>query len=804
MVDSDHRALKCVLYVVPRKKRSIDAPRRKMAKLDFSVLRGVGEFEDQIRDEFNSAVMLAYDKLPSEMATYPRLAAAVQEASEKKLPKRKRASPGWFEAAKEVLLPLIAARNNAMAQHVNSRQKNQVHQPLCDARRRLKREITKAKNEWIMEYVDLLNAACGRSGSKASWDAVKVLKAGLMKTKASVTRAMKMANGELAKTPEENAAVFEEHFKTLYERQPEGDPSVVDELSDAAIQWRLGDLPTEEDMVRAVRKLRDTSPGKSGLPAAVWKSLIQTGSSRDVVFRMVKDIWTSEMQPDEFNVGVLAILPKKGDLSMPGNHRGIMMLEVAYKIMAIIAAERLYVICESLDHESQVGFRPGRGCSDGAFNLRMAVRKRREHGLETWVLYMDLVKAFDRVPREMLWAVIGKFGAPPKLIAVLKALHASVLVEFEVDGVSRTIDSIIGVKQGDVLGPVLFVLYMAAVMMSWRSKHSNLEKMCVFHSRDDCVLAGRSTRAGRKAEQFAVPDSVYADDTSLLFCSRPDLEEAVPLVYVHFAQWGMEAHSGSIGQRPPAKTEAQFIAAHKATYTDYANFTSTEEDGSLVSADLSPIQFGGGKEILVVREVKCLGSWITTDCSDETDVRSNIKSAAGAFNALGRCLFRTKTICVEAKRVVYNGLVLSILLYGSESWALTEKLLRLLRVFHAMCMRAMCRVTMWHVMMHRISTTELETRLGIQPLDVYLYRRQLAWLGHVARMDWKVRIPRKLLSSWCKHDAWGGGKRPACGQMMSYGRAMQKALLRAGVDTGSWYELAQDRIKWRVMIGKIK
>ena len=50
-----------------------------------------------------------------------------------------------------------------------------------------------------------------------------------------------------------------------------------------------------------------------------------------------------------------------------------------------------------------------------------------------------------------------KFGVPPKLIDVLRDLH-QVDVNFSVSGAEASINSIIGVKQGDVLGPVLFVI----------------------------------------------------------------------------------------------------------------------------------------------------------------------------------------------------------------------------------------------------------------------------------------------------------------------------------------------------------
>ena len=115
----------------------------------------------------------------------------------------------------------------------------------------------------------------------------------------------------------------------------------------------------------------------------------------------------SEEVPAEWEDGLLKILPKSGDLSQPGNYRGIMLLGVLYKVAGNILKARLTPIQESLEHESQCGFRPNRGCSDASFSLRMAVKKRREHGMETWVLLLDLVKAFDRVPSAKIVAVAG-------------------------------------------------------------------------------------------------------------------------------------------------------------------------------------------------------------------------------------------------------------------------------------------------------------------------------------------------------------------------------------------------------------
>ena len=120
---------------------------------------------------------------------------------------------------------------------------------------------------------------------------------------------------------------------------------------------------------------------------------------------------------------------------------------------------------------------------------------------------------------------------------------------------------------------------------------------------------------------------------------------------------------------------------------------------------------------------------------DDDEIEARIRSAQGAFQSIRIQFFSAKGIKNVHKKTAYEGLVLSILLYGCETWSLTKQQLNRLQMFHNRCVRAMCRVTMWHVREHRITQQSLESRIQLEPFQYYLTRRRLRWAGHVSRMD---------------------------------------------------------------------
>jgi len=387
-------------------------------------------------------------------------------------------------------------------------------------------------------------------------------------------------------------------------------------------------------------------------------------------------------------------------------------------------------------------------------------------------------------------------GVPGKLARLLEALHSTVNVGFEIEEVRVVIDSIIGVKQGGLLGPQLFIFHICAIMQARRVDHGQEYEQCRFRTRMDGPVCSRKyQRADLRYDlqrgfvrldgefggglkqghggvlEFRVMDSEYADDTGLVFGDRATAARTAPLVNAHFARWGMEVH-----EKKPADTKVKtlvlFCAAPPSEYRGPSTF-----DG----AYLSDIKLPSGNVVPVVDRAKYLdvGSMLGRDGTDRLDVEARIAAATRAFGSLSTLVFKSTSVSPAAKREAYVALVLSILLYRCEGWSLTAALWGKLRSFHHRCARSMCRVTMWHVREHRITTASVLKVLGLRNVETYVCRRQLQWAGHVARMG-PGRLPRQLLSSWC------GRPRPVGRPEMTFGATLEAALTFAGVEVEGW------------------
>ena len=124
-----------------------------------------------------------------------------------------------------------------------------------------------------------------------------------------------------------------------------------------------------------------------------------------------------------------------------------------------------------------------------------------------------------------------------------------------------------------------------------------------------------------------------------------------------------------------------------------------------------------------------LGSKITADGNSEVEVLARIGKARGAFASLSN-IWRSAKISTSTKLKVFKSNVLGVLLYGAESWKITNSIINKLDVFQTRCLRRIMRI-FWP---QTISNADLHKRTNTKPLSQEIKRRRWRWIGHVCRM----------------------------------------------------------------------
>ncbi len=75
-----------------------------------------------------------------------------------------------------------------------------------------------------------------------------------------------------------------------------------------------------------------------------------------------------------------------------------------------------------------------------------------------------MVKAFDTVPREALFAMISRFGLPDHFVSIVICLHENALINVKVGLVDSELENFMGARKGSCEGPIIFLFIMQAVM----------------------------------------------------------------------------------------------------------------------------------------------------------------------------------------------------------------------------------------------------------------------------------------------------------------------------------------------------
>ena len=188
------------------------------------------------------------------------------------------------------------------------------------------------------------------------------------------------------------------------------------------------------------------------------------------------------------------------------------------ELFARVLNNRLQLVVEETVSDSQCGFRAGRGCVDMIFCVRQLVEKAIEHNNKLFLLFVDLRKAYDSVPRAALWCALQKYGVPDIMIELIRSLYDGMSTTVTVGGGRSEPFSVRnGLRQGCTIAP-LFILYFGVVIDRWlnRCQAAGVEVQLKLGGR----LVGERTK---RPSSFALSECLFADDAALVCSCRGDV-----------------------------------------------------------------------------------------------------------------------------------------------------------------------------------------------------------------------------------------------------------------------------------------
>jgi len=102
----------------------------------------------------------------------------------------------------------------------------------------------------------------------------------------------------------------------------------------------------------------------------------------------------------------------------------------------------------------------------------------------------------------------------------------------------------------------------------------------------------------------------------------------------------------------------------------------------------APMVTAGSNQLSSVDKFCYLGSFLSNMVAVDDDITSRLTKARSAFGKLQDRLWRVHSISLSTKIAVYRAVVLTSLLYGSETWTLYRHQIRKLDQFHMRCVRS--------------------------------------------------------------------------------------------------------------------
>ncbi|KAK3518406.1 hypothetical protein QTP86_003494, partial [Hemibagrus guttatus] len=468
-VARQHRMVVCrMTLMVCKKKRSEIEKKTKWWKLKKEEC--CEEFRQKLRQALGGQVVLPDD--------WETTAEVIRETGRKVLGvssgRRKEDKETWWwneEVQDSIQRKRLAKKKWDMDRTEENRQEYK------ELQRRVKREVSKAKQK---AYDELYTRLDTREGEK---DLYRLARQRDRDGKdVQQVRVIKDRDGRVLTSEESVQRRWKEYFEELMNEENEREKRVEGVNS---VEQKV-DKIRKDEVRKALKRMKSgKAVGPDDIPVEVWKCLGE--AAVEFLASLFNRVLESERMPEVWRRSVLVpIFKNKGDVQSCSNYRGIKLMSHTMKLWERVVEARLRKVVEIC--EQQYGFMPRKSTTDAIFALRILMEKYRDGQRELHCVFVDLEKAYDRVPREELWYCMRKSGVAEKYVRVVQDMYerSRTVVRCAV-GQTEEFNVEVGLHQGSALSPFLF-----AIVMDQLSEEVRQESPWTMMFADDIVICSES------------------------------------------------------------------------------------------------------------------------------------------------------------------------------------------------------------------------------------------------------------------------------------------------------------------------